>query len=102
MTASIKVSACDNELHVIASTPAFSAEICHISSGYNDPVAYAVNLGSILPPGKYSLTMVGINWGGPAKYAIAVTNNGTTTPYSFEKADAPAGVVWSQTVNVDV
>ncbi|MBV6321201.1 hypothetical protein [Duganella violaceipulchra] len=102
MTASIKISACDNELRVIASTGAFSAEICHISSGNNDTVAYAVNLGSVLPGGTYSLTMVGINWGGPARFSVEVTNNGAVTPYSFEKKDAAIGVVWSPTIIVNV
>jgi hypothetical protein len=102
MAASIKISACDNELYVIASTPAFTSEICHITSGYNDPVGYNVRLGAILPAGSYSLTMIGVNWGGPAKFAITVTNNGVTTPYSYENANAPVGAVWNQTVTVAV
>jgi hypothetical protein len=102
MSASINITACDNELYVIASTPAFSSEICHITPGYNDPVAYAVNLGSILPGGKYSLTMIAVNWGGSAKFAITVTNNGTPTAYTFSNGSAPVGVVWTQTVPVEV
>ena len=102
MAASINITACDNELYVIASTPAFTSEICHITSGYNDPVAYAVKLNSILPAGTYSLTMIGVNWGGPARFAITVTNNGVATPYTFNNASAPVGVVFTQTVTVNV
>lgn len=98
MATSVKINQCDNELYITASTSAGSAEICHISSGYNDPVAYAVNLGSVLPAGKYNLTLVGINWGGPA--AFNVTINGTA--YNYNNASAPVGVVWTQTIPVTV
>jgi hypothetical protein len=102
MSASIRISACDNEMYIIASTGAGSSEICHISSGFNNPVAYAVDLASILPKGTYDLTMVGINWGAAAKFAVTVTKDGVATPYSFEERNAPAGVVWKQTVQVTV
>lgn len=98
MPTSIKVTACDNELFITASTPAGSSEICHISSGNNDPVSYAVNLGSVLPPGKYSLTLVGINWGGPSAFNVTVGS----TPFTFSNPNAPVGVVWTQTVAVTV
>ncbi|QWF17031.1 hypothetical protein [Lysobacter capsici] len=98
MPTSIKVTACDNELFITASTPAGSSEICHISSGNNDPVSYAVNLGSVLPPGKYSLTLVGINWGGPSAFNVTVGS----TPLTFSNPNAPIGVVWTQTVAVTV
>lgn len=98
MATSINVSACDNELYIVASTAAGTSEILHISSGNNNPVSYAVNLGSILPPGKYDLTMVGINWGGPAKFTVTVGS----TPYTYTNASAPVGAVWNQTVSVTV
>ena len=98
MATPIKITACDNELYLIASTAAGSSEILHISSGYNDPVSYSVNLNSVLAPGKYDLTMVGINWGGPAAFNVTVG----TTPYTFSDAKAPVGVVWKQTIPVTV
>lgn len=98
MATAIKVSACDNELYIVASTGAGTSEILHITSGFNDPVNYAVNLGSILPPGKYDLTMVGINWGGPANFAVTVG----ATPFTFNNPNAPVGAVWTQTVSVTV
>jgi len=98
MTTAVKITQCDNELHIIASTGAGSSEVCHISSGYNDPVNYAVNLNSILPAGKYDLTLVGINWGGPAGFNVNVGG----TAYTYADANAPVGVVWSKTIQVTV
>ncbi|MGH8079330.1 MAG: hypothetical protein ACREP7_02065 [Lysobacter sp.] len=98
MPTSVKINACDNELYIVASTAAGSSEICHISSGNNDPVVYGVNLGSVLPAGKYDLTLIGINWGGPASFNVLVGG----TPYTFNDPKAPVGVVWKQTVPVTV
>ena len=101
----LSVTKCDNELYVIAMpvNPAggtASVEVLHISSGYNDPVNYNINLGSVLVPGwTYAITMMGINWGGPA--AFNVTLNGT--PYNYVNANAPLGLVWNPpAVNVTV
>lgn len=102
MSTSIQISACDNELYVVASTPAGSSEVVHMSSGYNNPVAYNVTLNSILPSGTYNLTFVGINWGGPAAFNIAVTSGSTTTPYTYSNPNAATGLVWSQSVQVTI
>src|SRR5262249_10305728 len=50
-TTKIHVTATDNELYILASTPRGSFEICHIKSGFNDPVEYTVVPQSILPSG---------------------------------------------------
>ncbi|ARJ65309.1 hypothetical protein WV31_06415 [Magnetospirillum sp. ME-1] len=100
----LSVSKCDNELYVIAipvspNGGTAAVEVLHISSGYNDPVNYSINLGSVLVPGgTYSITMMGINWGGPA--AFAVNLNGT--PYTFSDGSGKLGLVWNQSVNVTV
>jgi|HubBroStandDraft_5_1064220.scaffolds.fasta_scaffold1642229_1 hypothetical protein len=99
-TTMINVTATDNELYLIASTPAGSAEIGHIVSGYNNPVSYKVVPHSVLPPGNYSLTMVGINWGGPAAFDVVLTPAQAGTSYS--SASAPVGVVWTKTVPMTV
>jgi hypothetical protein len=99
-TTMIDVTATDNELYLIASTPAGSAEIGHIVSGYNNPVSYKVVPQSVLPPGNYSLTIVGINWGGPAAFDVVLTPAQAGTSYS--SASAPVGVVWSKTVPMTV
>jgi hypothetical protein len=100
-TTKIAVTACDNELHIIASTGAGSSEICHISSGYNNPVSYTVVPQSILAPGSYSLTMVGINWGGPSAFKVALTTGGVVTNLT-SPANSAVGVVWSVTVPMQV
>lgn len=95
----LSVTRCDNELYVIACANGMgSLEVLHISSGYNDPVNYTINLGSILAAGTYNITMVGINWGGPAAYTVTIDG----TAYQYAKSDAPVGAVWTQTVNVNV
>jgi hypothetical protein len=98
-TTHIHVSKTDNELYIIASTAAGSSEIVHIKSGYNNPVVYDVIPQSILPPGNYDLTVVGINWGGPWAFDVALTppvaglsGAGTGT----------VGVVFSKTVAITV
>ena len=95
----IHVSATDNELYIIASTPAGSSELCHIKSGYNNPVNYTFNPHSILAPGAYELTLVGINWGGP--WAFNVT---TTPPIAglSGSGNGPLGVVWTKSVAITV
>jgi hypothetical protein len=98
-TTQIAVGATDNELYIIASTAAGSSELCHLKSGYNNPVSYVFNPHSILPPGNYDLTMVGINWGGPWAFKIA-----TTPPIAglAGSGTGGAGVVWTKTVPITV
>jgi hypothetical protein len=98
-TTQIHVTATDNELYVLASTPAGSSELCHIESGYNDPVNYSFNPHSILPAGSYELTLIGINWGGPWKFSVT-----TTPPIAglSGSGSSGSGVVWTKTVPITV
>ena len=96
----IHVSAADNELYIIASTPAGSSELCHLKNGYADPVSYNLNNpGHILPKGNYDLTFIGINWGGPWNFNIT-----TTPPIAglSSTGNGTVGVVWSKTVQITV
>jgi hypothetical protein len=98
----IHVTATDNELYILASTPAGSSEICHFKSGYNNPVLYDVIPQSILPAGAYTLTVVGINWGGPSGFNVVLTDsNGANTPISGGTG-LPTGGTWSQAVAITV
>ncbi|MDT5062567.1 MAG: hypothetical protein QOH63_3026 [Acidobacteriota bacterium] len=102
-TTKIHVTATDNELYILASTPSGSSEICHIKSGFNNPVEYVVVPQSILPSGAYTLTMVGINWGGPHQFTIILTTGGTnTTITSGPPTNAPAGANWTKSVPINV
>lgn len=97
MSTPVNVTACDNELIVIASQHAFSSEVFRLKSGYNDPVSYSVDLASILPSGTYDLTMIGVNWGGPFDFALTVAGS----PYGNSGNAAP-GVNWTQTIPINV
>ena len=100
-TTKIHVTACDNELYILASTPAGSSEICHLKSGYNNPVEYVVVPQSILPNGAYTLTMVGINWGGPQAFKVTLTTSGVDTPYTAPASTA-VGANWTVAVPITV
>ncbi|HEY2116813.1 MAG TPA: hypothetical protein VGJ51_17080 [Candidatus Angelobacter sp.] len=99
-TTHIHVSKTDNELYIIASTGAGSSEIVHIKSGYNNPVLYDVTPQSILPPGDYDLTVVGINWGGP--WAFDVTLTPPVTPPIQGSGSGTVGAVFQRTVHITV
>jgi hypothetical protein len=98
-TTHIHVSKTDNELYIIASTAAGSSEIVHLKSGFNNPVSYDVVPQSILPPGNYDLTVVGINWGGPWAFDVVLTPPSTPIQGS---GSGPVGVVFSKTVSITV
>jgi hypothetical protein len=98
-TTKIAVTATDNELYIIAVQWTLSAEIGHIVSGNNNPVSYTVVPQSVLPPGNYTLILVGINWGGPAAYTVTLTHSaGPPTVLTFGPANTPPGVSWTQAV----
>ena len=100
-TTKIHVTATDNELYILASTPAGSSEICHIKSGFNDPVEYTVVPQSILQAGEYTLTMVGINWGGPQAFEVILTTGGVDTAFTAPPNQAP-GANWTVAVPITV
>jgi hypothetical protein len=100
-TTKIHVTATDNELYILASTPAGSSEICHIKSGFNNPVEYVVVPQSILPSGAYTLIMVGINWGGPQAFKVILTTGGVNTPFTAPPGTA-VGANWTVAVPITV
>lgn len=98
----IHVTATDNELYILASTPNGSSEVCHLKSGFNNPVNYEVIPQSILPAGNYTLTILGINWGGPSGFKVTLTDStGGNTPVSGGQ-NLPTGGTWSQAVAITV
>jgi hypothetical protein len=99
----IQATACDNELSVVASTPAGSSELFHLKSGFNNPVNDTVIPQSILAPGTYTLTAIGLNWGGPANFKIILTPSaGPAITLSNGGAVLPAGGVWSASAPMTV
>ena len=98
----IQATACDNELSVVASTPAGSSELFHLKSGFNNPVNDTVIPQSILPAGPYTLTAIGLNWGGPSAFKVILTDaNGSSNTLSGGTG-LPTGGVWSQAVAITV
>ena len=101
-TTHIDVSKCDNELYIIASTPAGSSELLHIKSGYNKPVAHTIYPPAILPPGNYTLTLVGINWGGPLAFSVKVTAGTATTLSTPPPTGSPVGAIWTKSIAMTI
>jgi hypothetical protein len=115
MANQIAVTACDNELIVIAFQPGASFELCRILSGNKNSVKVTVNItagayqGTIvlngvnqelnlavpqtLASGTYSIQLLGLNWGDVTQFSGTV--NGT--PFDLPLKPAPTGLTFSPT-----
>lgn len=113
MPNTINVTACDNELIVLAYQWGASFELCRVLSGNSNSVnvTLTINPGSYsgtqvfngvngplniststnLAPGKYSLLLLGIDWGGPQQFTVAVNGQAFALPYG----DNGNGLVWN-------
>ncbi len=102
-TTAINVTYVDNELYIIAipSTGMAGSEIFHYVSGYTDPMNVTIVPQHVLSSGSYTLSFVGINWGGPAGFKVSLTTNGVATPLSAPASSA-VGVVWTANVAITV
>ena len=100
-TTRIQITAADNEVLLIASTPAGSSELFHYKSGYGRQVDVTLYPGAVLPTGSYALTMIGINWGGPSAYTITVTTDGMPRTFSGG-GNSNIGVNWTNTIPIDI
>lgn len=102
-TTQIQVTACDNELMLIAipSSGLASSELLHYTSGFGKPVNVTVLPGAVLPTGNYTLSMVGINWGGPSTYSVTVTTNGVAKTYTGG-GNTVVGPNWVNSVPISV
>lgn len=112
MPNTITVTACDNELIVLAYQWGASFELCRILSGNNQPVNVTLNLQSgtyqgtivlngvnqplnqnitqTLAPGAYSLLLLGVDWGGPAQFTVDVNS----TPYTLPLTNQGDGLLF--------
>lgn len=118
MSNSIKITACDNQLIVLALQWGESYEICNIKSGNNNAVEVPINIiagnysGPVklngvnkalepadvkepvsLPPGEYVLVYAGINWGGPYQFTLDVNEKKYSLPK--DSAGEQFGFVWN-------
>ena len=80
-TTAINVKFVDNELYIIAipSNGMASIELFHYKSGFNDPMNVTIVPQHVLANGNYTLSFVGINWGGPSKFTVSLTGGPTVT-----------------------
>lgn len=101
-TTQIEITGCDNELYILASQGSGSIELAHIKSGYGSPVSYTFAPQDILASGDYTLTMIGINWGGPSGFTITTTTDGETTTYPTTPVGENIGVTWTESVPMTV
>jgi hypothetical protein len=100
-TTRIQVTALDNELYLTAVNGAAngSSEICHIKG--NSPPNLSIVPQVILPPGAYTLVMVGINWGGPQAFQVILTTDGVNTTYNAPPSTS-IGANWTVAVPITV
>ena len=115
MPNTITVTACDNELIVLAYQGGASFELCRILSGNNQSVNVTLNIQSgpyqgtmvlngvtqplnlnltqNLASGAYSLLLLGVDWGGPSQFTVGV--NGT--PYTLPLTNQGNGLLFNPT-----
>jgi hypothetical protein len=113
MANKISVTACDNELIILAFTPTASFELCRILSGNKNPVSVTIPItagpyvGTVvlngvnqplnlavpqtLAPGTYNIQLVGVNWGDVTNFSGSVNS----TPFNLAVTPAPPGVTFS-------
>lgn len=104
MSNTITISACDNELIVLAFQTTGSYQLLDLQSGnsnavkvtltiqegtYSGSLSYngvnqglSENLTQNLPSGTYELLLLGINWGGPTQFTVEVNGTSQTLPYT--------------------
>jgi|688.fasta_scaffold908430_2 hypothetical protein len=102
-TTQIQVTALDNEIILIAipASGLASVELFHYSMGYGGPVNVTIRPGLVLPTGDYTLSMIGINWGGPSTYSVTVTTDGVAKTYTGGGNDT-IGPNWVNSVPISI
>ncbi|MGF1570234.1 MAG: hypothetical protein ACFCVD_19545 [Nodosilinea sp.] len=104
-TTKIRVTTCDNELYILAvQHPSGTSEIGHIVSGFRQPVDYSVFPQSVLKPGKYTLVLVGINWGAQQAFKVTLTTDGVDQVHEISSGntEVPAGANWTKAIPITV
>jgi len=97
----IEVTQCDNELIGLAvpSGGSASVELFRFKLGGGvgaAPITYTVPSDNILPPGNYTLLIIGINWGGPANFLVTVHHDiGPATVLQYSQPNPGVGAVFT-------
>lgn len=115
MSNQINVTACDNQLILLAYQSGACFEIANIQSGNNNSVdvtldivkgssfSGTVNLNGVnkalsttnqvtLPAGTYTLVYAGVNWGGPYNFKMEVNKE----LFELSNGAAMQGIVWAK------
>jgi len=102
-TTQIDVKKCDNELYIIASTATSSSELLHIKSSLGKPVTHTIYPPAILPPGQYTLLLIGINWGGPQEFIVVQSfASGPAQNHILPAGVGPIGDNWHVAVPMTI
>lgn len=113
MSNTITITACDNELILLAYQWGGSFELMRILSGNSNPVNVTINIEAgpyqgtnvingvnnplggtytvSLPSGQYTLLPMGINWGGPQQFTMNLNGKQYALPYGPQGE----GLVWN-------
>ena len=114
MANTVAVTACDNELVILAYNASASFELCQILSGNSQPVNVTVGIQAgayqntvvlngvnqpltqaitqSLPSGTYSILMLGVNWGGPTQFTTTINGTSYTLPFTQQ---GPLGLTFN-------
>ena len=102
-TTAINITYVDNELYIFAtgSDQFASRELFHYKSGYGDKMNVTIVPQHVLPAGSYTLSFVGVNWGGEPAFSLSLTSGGSTTavPVTCQPGN---GVVWTANIAISV
>lgn len=103
-TTAINVTYVDNELYIIAipSNGMASSELFHYTSGFADTMNVTIVPQHVLPSGTYTLSFVGINWGGAAGFTVSLTTDGAQTAVAGQSTGVDVGISWMANVQITV
>jgi hypothetical protein len=74
----------------------FSSTLAHVKSGYGATTPLTIYAQHILPPGNYTLQLIGVNWAGPGQFDVTV--NGTP----FKWTSSGSATVDTRTTTITV
>lgn len=107
-TTAINITYVDNELYVLAipmsgsESGKASSELFHYVSGNNAGMNVTIVPQNVLASGQYTLSFVGVNWGGPSGFAVSLTTDGTVTSIGNGNTGNDIGIVWTTSVQITV
>jgi hypothetical protein len=98
MSVSATISKADNQILLFLNGLLIYSKYTDFDPTFSDTVDFTAQLrGS-----NDWLTMVGLNWGGPANFAVSLDVNSNVTNYGTNGSiPSPVGVAWFDAVQID-